>query len=177
VPAAVLAQNRSAPTRQVKPASNYESKSAELATELAKLFEEQKISNLAAPLSDSYVGALYMPGVQLLVVTGKFSTPDRMNYLIAQKSFREAYQDLNSASERGSRLLISDLGADGLRFKREKDEPFDFVDIGGKSVSFDGEWGGKTGVSREEYAETYVSTDERYAEALQALLDALKKPS
>ena len=100
-----------------------------------------------------------------------------MSYLIEQKSYREAYQDLNSASERGSRILISDLGPSGLHFKREKDQPFDIVDIGGKSLSFDGKWGGQAGVSREDYAKTFDSTDEQYSQMLQVLIEALKKSS
>ena len=58
-----------------------------------------------------------MPGIQLLVVSGKFASDERMSYLIEQKSYREAYQDLNSASERGSRILISDLGPSRLHFR------------------------------------------------------------
>jgi hypothetical protein len=74
-------------------------------------------------------------------------------------------------------VLITDLGAHGLQFKREKDQPFDIVDLGGKSMSFDGKWGGKENPSKDEYAKTYESTDEQYAQMLQALIAALKKPS
>ena len=100
-----------------------------------------------------------------------------MNYLLSMKEYRDAYVDLNSASERESRMLISDLGANGLQFRREKDQPFDMVDIGGKSLSFDGRWGGKDNVSREEYTKTYESTDAQYTQMLQALIEVLKKSS
>jgi hypothetical protein len=118
-----------------------------------------------------------MPGVQLLVVSGKFASGERMDYLIAQKSYREAYQDLNSASDRSSKILISDLGANGLHFRSKKDQPFDIVDVQGKSLSFDGKWGGKELPSREEYTRIYETTDERYTKMLQALIEALKKSS
>jgi hypothetical protein len=118
-----------------------------------------------------------MPGVQLLVVGGKLASNARMEYLIGEKNYKEAYQDLNIVTERDSRILISDLGADGLKFKREKDQPFDVVDVAGKQLFLDGKWGGKEGISREDYTKTYETTDERYAEMLQALIDALKKSS
>jgi hypothetical protein len=173
-------QSRSStPARSdARPSSNAnESKSAELATQLAQMLDAKKITSIAAPQADHYVGALYMPGVQLLVVTGKFASGERMDYLIAQKSYREAYQDLNSASDRSTKILISDLGANGLHFRSKKDQPFDIVDVHGKSLSFDGKWGGKELPSREEYRKMYEMTDERYTQMLQALIEALKKSS
>ena len=129
IPAAVVAQGRSsAPLRtETKPSAVLQSKSADLAVELAKLLESRSLTNIAAPQNDTYVGALYMPGVQLLVVSGKVNSGERMQYLLEQKNYKEAYQDLNSASDRSTKILISDLGANGLRCKREKDQP-DFSD-------------------------------------------------
>jgi len=179
MPMAVLAdQSRSsAPAvSQAKPAE-HESKSEDLAGEFKQMLDTMKLNSFAAKHADGYVGALYMPGIQLLVVSGKFASGERMNYLIEQKSYREAYSDLNSASDRGSRILISDLGPSGLHFKREKDQPFDIVDVGGKSLSFDGKWGGKENPSREEYSKTFDTTDEQYSQMLQVLIEALKKSS
>ena len=142
------------------------------------MLDAMKLNSIATKDADlHYVGALYVPGIQLLVVRAKYSATDRMNYLLSMKEYRDAYVDLNSASERESRMLISDLGANGLQFRREKDQPFDMVDIGGKSLSFDGRWGGKDNVSRDEYTKTYESTDEQYAQMLQALIEVLKKSS
>ena len=179
MPMAVLAdQSRSsAPAvSQAKPAE-HESKSEDLAGEFKQMLDTMKLNSFAAKHADGYVGALYMPGIQLLVVSGKFASGERMNYLIEQKSYREAYSDLNSASDRGSRILISDRGPSGLHFKREKDQPFDIVDVGGKSLSFDGKWGGKENPSREEYSKTFDTTDEQYSQMLQVLIEALKKSS
>ena len=39
-----------------------------LATELAKLLDAKKLDSIAAQDGDSYVGALYFAGTQLLVV-------------------------------------------------------------------------------------------------------------
>ena len=137
----------------------------------------KNLDSIATSDADSYVGALYTPGAPLIVVRAKVPSKDRISYLLYNKMYRDAYVDLNSASDRSTRLLITDLGANGLQFKREKDQPFDIVDLGGKSMSFDGKWGGKENPSKDEYAKTYESTDEQYTQMLQALIAALKKPS
>jgi hypothetical protein len=169
--------DRGAPAAQVKPATGQESRSAPFATELAQMLDAKKINSIATKDVDHYVGALYVPGIQLLVVRAKYAATDRMNYLLLMKEYRDAYVDLNSASDRGSRVLISDLGANGLHFRREKDQPFDVVDIAGKSLSFDGKWGGKDNPSREEYTKTFETTDEQYSHMLQMLIEVLKKSS
>jgi hypothetical protein len=123
-----------------------------------------------------YVGALYFPGTQLLVVGGKYTSPARMQDLLTKKDYREVYMDLSSASDQQSRVFIMDLGVNGLRFKREDNQPFDTADVGGKSWTFDGDWD-RAKISEEEYRKSYSSTDERYSQMLQALIAALKKTS
>ena len=154
-----------------------ESQSAALAEQLTQLLEAQQLTNVAASAGDAYVGALYIPGRQLLVVSGKFSSDDRMKYLLATKAYSDAYVDLNGATDKASRVLISDLGANGIRFDREKDQPFDYVDFGGKSVQFDGQWGRGKGISKDEYAEAWEDLDARYTQMLEALIATLKKSS
>ena len=153
-----------------------ESKSAALATELARLLDEQKLDSVAASHGDRFVGALYFPGSQLLVIGAKYSAPDRIKYLLGQKAYRDVYVDLSSASEQQSKFFIMDLGADGLRFKRENNRPFDTVDVAGRSVAFDGDWD-RARISEDEYRKTYQTTDDQYSQMLQALIGALKKPS
>ena len=155
-----------------------DSKSAALASELSRLLDAQKLDSLAAKQNDeTFVGALYFPGTQLLVIGGRYSTPERMNYLIGQKMYRDVYADLSSASETKSKIFVMDLGADGLKFKRENNnQPFDTADVSGRSVAFDGDWD-HARISEAEYRKTYQSTDEQYSQMLQALIAALKKPS
>ena len=150
------------------------SKSASLATELAKLLDDAKLDSIGAKLGDQYVGALYFPGSQLLVVRAKYSVPARMDQMIAQKAFRDVYIDLNSASDPKSKMLISDLGANGLRSKRENNQPFDTVDNATGSTAFDGDWD-KAKLSETEYMKRFQSDDDQYAQMLQALIAALKK--
>jgi hypothetical protein len=154
-----------------------ESRSAPLATELAKLLDSMKLDSVAARQSgDQYVGALYFPGAQLLVVSGKFPGAARMDDLLVKKAFKDVYMDLSSATEQQSRAFIMDLGANGLRFKREDNQPFDTADVAGKSYTFDGEWG-RAKISEADYRKTYTATDEQYSHMLEALIAALKKPS
>jgi hypothetical protein len=155
-----------------------ESKSAQLATELAKLLDSRKLDSIATQGAspDEYIGCLYFPGSQLLVVGAKYSSPERMKQLLEAKNYRDVYIDLNSASIPQTKVFVSDLGVNGLRFDREGNQPWDTVDIGGKSYSFDGDWG-KAKISRDEYTKAYQTTDDRYTKMLEALVAELKKPS
>lgn len=153
------------------------SKSAPLANELVKLLDSMKLDSVAGSRStDEYVAAMYFPGSQLVVVKAKTTVPDRMKYLILQKSYKDLYVELNGAVDQTSKTFISDLGANGLQFKREKNQPFDSVDAVGKTTAFDGDWR-KAKLSEQEYTKIYTAHDEDYSQTLQALLDTLKKPS
>jgi hypothetical protein len=158
--------------------SAQQSRSAALATELSKLLDARKIDSIAArgPDANEYVSALYFAGSQLLVVGAKYSSPERMNLLLGARQYRDAYMDLNSASVPQSKMFVSDLGANGLRFEREGSQPWDTVDIADKSYAFDGDWG-RAKLSRDEYTKAYQTADERYSKMLELLLAELKKTS
>ena len=154
------------------------SKSAPLANELVKLLDSMKLDAVAGSrgASNEFVAAMYFPGSQLVVVNAKTTVPDRMKYLILQKSYKDLYVELNGAVDQASKTFISDLGANGLQFRREKNQPFDTVDVTGKTTAFDGDWR-KAKLSEQEYTKIYLSHDEAYSQMLQALIETLKKPS
>jgi len=162
----------------LSPAVAQESKSAALASELAKLLDARKLDSIAAKGSgaDQFVGALYFAGSQLLVVSARYSVPQRMNENLVQKNYRDVYIDLNSASIPESKVFISDLGANGLHSRREDNQPFDTVDMGGKSYAFDGDWG-RAKLSEDEYMKAFQTTDQEYMRMLEALVAELKKTS
>ena len=83
-----------------------------------KLLDQQKLDSVAAVHTDGFVSAFYVPG-QLLVVRGKFASPERANILIERKMYRDVYTDLNAAAEPATKLFVSDLGANGLKFRRD----------------------------------------------------------
>lgn len=159
-------------------ASAQESKSAAAAVELVKLLDQMKLESVAASQQDGhFVSALYLPGSQLLVVRGRFASADRATVLIERKMYRDVYTDLNSgASEAATKVFVSDLGANGLKFRRENNQPFDTADLAGKTYSFDGNWG-KAKLSRDDYTKAYQTADEQYNQMLQALIAELKKTS
>jgi hypothetical protein len=154
-----------------------ESRSATLAAELTRLLDDQKLDTIAAPQdgADLFVSALYIPGSQLLVVSARYSVPARIKLLLSKKEYREIYADLNSASEKQSKVFVMDLGANGLRPKREEGQ-LDTVDSATGSLVFDGDWD-KAKLSEAEYRKLFEASDQQYSEMLQALIAALKKPS
>ena len=159
-------------------ASAQDSKSAQLVGELTKLLDSRKLDSIAARAgnTDQFVGALYFAGSQLLVVSARYSVPQRMELQLAQKAYRDIYIDLNSASVPESKVFISDLGADGLRARREDNRPFDTVDVGAKSISFDGDWD-RAKISEDEYRKTFQTTEQQYLQMLEVLIAELKKTS
>jgi hypothetical protein len=99
-----------------------------------------------------------------------------MDAQLAGKNYRDVYIDLNSASVKDSKVLIADLGANGLQSTRRNNQPYDTVDTGGKSYAFDGEWG-RAKLSEQEYTKAFQTTDTEYAQMLEALVNQLKKTS
>jgi len=161
------------------PAHAQTSKSAALAMELAKLLDSMKVDSIAAKhpgAPDQYVGALYFPGSQLLVVTAKYQVPELLNSKLSTKAYRDVYIDLNSAAVPNTKIFISDLGIDGLKARREDNQPYDTCEVGGKNFNFDGNWKAAK-LSEDEYMKGYQQAEEEYVKMLEALLNELKKTS
>jgi hypothetical protein len=160
----------------VVPLRAQDSKSAALAKELTNLLQQRKLDSVAArypTAADQFVAALYFPG-QLIVISARTTAPAIVNEKLIRREFRDVYIDLNSASIPESRVMITDGGADGLRSKREPNQPFDMHDAGGKSVRFDGNWR-EDRMSEKDYMAMFSEADEAYVAALTALLNELKK--
>ena len=158
-------------------ASAQDSKSATSVTELVKMLDSMKLDSFAVKGAspNEYVGALYFPGSQLLVVSAKFDTPWRADSLLEMKNYRDLYIELNSASMPQSKVFVSDLSANGLRSKKDG-TIYDTADIAGKTFNFDGDWK-KAKITADDYTKTYSTTDEQYTQMIQVLLAGLKKSS
>jgi hypothetical protein len=153
-------------------------RSATLAKELTALMQERKLDSIAArhpAAADQFVAALFFPG-QLLVVWARTTAPAILNEKLIRREFRDVYIDLNSASIPESRVMVSDGSADGLRPRREANQPFDTHDANGKITRFDGNWR-EDKMSEAEYMKIYTQVDSAYVAALEALLSELKKTS
>ncbi len=156
-----------------------EPKSAALAKELAAALDAAQLDSIAAKdpsHADTFVGALYFKGMQLLVVSAKYSAPLILTDRIAKKEYREVYLDLNGAGMPETKVFIEDLGTDGLKPDHENNTPFDAHEGGGKRTAFDGDWR-KQNLSEEEYQKKYAAADEQYTQMLMALLAQVKKSS
>jgi hypothetical protein len=161
------------------PATAQTSKSAALAAELARLLDQMKVDSVAARhpgAPNQFVGALYFPGSQLLVVTAKYQVPELLTTKLASKEYRDVYIDLNSAAIPNTKVFVSDLGIDGLKAKREDNQPYDTIEMGGRNLNFDGNWKGAK-LSEDEYMKGYQQAEEEYVRMLEALLTELKKTS
>lgn len=161
------------------PAWAQEPKSAAAAKELAQLMTSQKLDSIAARLPDDreeFVSAMSFPG-SLMVVWAKTTAPAVVNEKLINKEYKEVYMDLNSASIPDSKHFVTDIGADGLKFKPDtKGGPADSHDAGGKSVRFDGNWKAVK-MSEADYTKAHDDADAAYAKMIAALVAELKKGS
>jgi len=156
-----------------------ESKSAPLAKQLAAALDAAKLDCIAAKdpsAPDVFVAALYFPGVQLLVVSGKYTVPQLLVERIAKKEYRDTYLDLNGAAVPASKVFLEDPGADGLKAKREENQAFDSYEADGKRTMFNSDWKAQK-ISEQDYMKAFSSADDRYTQILTALIAQLRKTS
>jgi hypothetical protein len=156
-----------------------ESKSAPLAKQLAAAMEAAKLDSVAAKDPSNpgvYIAALYIPNFQLLAIANSYAAPMLLDTRLSRKEYRDVYIDLNSASPAATRLFVEDLGADGLKAKREDNQGFDAVENKGTRTMFDSDWR-KQKLSEEDYSKAFAAADERYTQILTALLAQLKTGS
>lgn len=149
-----------------------QSKSSAAAARLAGLLDKHKLDSIAAPDPadpQSFVGALYFSGAQLLLVSAKYSAPSLLTTRLASREYREIYIDLNSASIAGSKVFVMDAGADGLS-ARPDDGGVDTWEKANTTISFDGDWRAAK-LSEQEYLARFAAADEQYARLLTVLAD------
>jgi len=159
--------------------SAQDAKSGPLAKQLAAALDSAKLDSIAAPdpLSPgTFVAALYFPNMQLLVVSAKYTAPQLLLAKVDKKDYRDVYIDLNSASVPESKIFIEDLGADGLKAKRDDNQPFDTYDQAGKRTIFDSDWK-KQKLSEQDYMKAFSGADDQYSKILATLIAQLKKTS
>jgi hypothetical protein len=146
------------------------SMSAPLAAELAEALTAADLGAVAARDAESgdrdrFVAALAFPG-QLLVVSSRYEAPIYVVQKIDAQQFRDVYIDLNAASIAGTKILVTDVGADGLA---AGDGSVDVYDDGSRVIRFDGNPGGQS-LSQQAYDEAFAEADAQYSRMLQALL-------
>ena len=153
-----------------------ESKSAALAKQLATALDAKKLDSIAAkdPAEpDTYVGALYFPGLQLLTAAGKYAAPALLDARLGKGEYRDIYIELFGAATAGTKVFVEDLGVDGLKARRQDNQPADNFEVAGKRLAFDGDWR-KQQLSEQDYQKAFAAADARYVQLLTALLAELK---
>jgi hypothetical protein len=159
------------------PAFSQESKSSALARELATTLDGAKLDSMAAndpSAPDTFVAALYFPGLQLLVVSARYSAPQLLNDRLTKREYRDTYIDLSSASVPSSKVFIEDLGADGLKAKHDDNKGADTYELAGARTVFDGDWK-KQKMAEADYMKAFSAADDRYVQMLTALIAQARK--
>jgi hypothetical protein len=156
-----------------------DAKSVALAKQLAAALDDAKLDSIAAPdpsSPDTFVAALYFANMQLLVVSAKYTAPQLLVAKVAKKDYRDVYIDLNSASVPDSKIFVEDLGADGLKAKREENQAWDTYEQAGKRTVFNSDWKAQK-LSEQDYMKAFTGADDQYARILQTLIAQVKRPS
>lgn len=123
------------------------------------------------PGTGEFVAALFYPGVQLLVVSGRPPAPDAVDAQLAAGNFQDVYAALQDAAARPGRLFVQDMGADGLK---DGGESVDVAYDEGRQTLFDGNPRAHK-ISEKAYRETFTKTDGRYAHMVGLLLERSKQ--
>ena len=158
------------------PAAAQVAKSSAVAKDLAAALDAKKLDSVAARIPGQegrYAAVLYFPGVQLLVIAGKYPAPTLMDPRIGQKQYRDVYTELSGTVAKESKIFVLDMGAPGLS-QRKVDGYFDTWTQADKQVVFDGDWDAQK-ISEADYNKHFADADTEYTKILEALLAEAKK--
>lgn len=148
------------------------------AATLAALLQQAKMDSFAVKVdgeADLYVSAMYVPGSQLLVVSGRYQNPAALDARIAARDYRGAYSDHNASTLRDGKLFVMDMQANGLADRAGDGQPFDIVyENGVTTTMFNGNWRAQE-LSERDYRERFATVDQRYAEMLGRLIEGMKR--
>ena len=147
----------------------------ELVAELAKRKTDCAIAK-DPEVAGQYVAALHLPGLQLLVVSAKFADTAGMEFRMFSGDCMGGYADINAAVTATERVIINDLGADGLIAMPKKESPRDGISRGGKELKLDGDPKvlKAAKVTPDEYLKTFNDAEQTYAAYLRLLIARLK---
>ena len=147
----------------------------QLIAELAKKKQECAIAK-DPEVAGQYIAALHLPGLQLLVVSAKFADTTGMDFRMFSSDCMNGYADINAAVTATDRVIINDLGADGLVAMPKKEAPRDGISRGGKEVKLDGDLKALKAakMTPEEFQKTFNDAEQTYDTYLRLLIARLK---
>jgi hypothetical protein len=156
------------------PAAAQPTASSAAAREFTSLMAERQLDAFAIEDSETasrFAAALLIPGVQLLVVSAEYPSPDDLKARLGQKDYRDVYAALHQPVSASTRFFLIDLACDGLSAKG------DGVDIlyekGTTQTLFNGDWKAQ-GLTEAEYRKRVEDADRQYTRVLTRLREALK---
>lgn len=159
------------------PAAAEEPLSAQPAATLKARMEQLKLDAIAARDPDEsgrYIAALFIPGVQFLVVSAPYPVATAIDKKIAGRQYMDVYMDLQGVPDRTGHFFVEDLQADGVR-PSDPDVACDTTTTNGTTpVVFNGKWDAQR-LTQEDYEARFKRDDERYARMLKALNAALAR--
>jgi hypothetical protein len=144
-----------------------------LVRQFVSAMEARRLDAIAVPdryEDGRFIAALVYPDVQVLVVSGRASSPEALLKQIAERRFRDAYLDLNRGASDG-RVFIHDMGANGLQ---EGGGEGDIYYEGDARTLFDGNWTAQS-LTEADYQRKEEEADLRYSRALALLLDGVRR--
>lgn len=116
-----------------------------------------------------FVAAMVLPDLQIMLVSAAYKAPVLLRERVLTRKYQEAYQDLQAASIPEGKVVIEDLLANGLAVKPAKNQGPDVATMGGRTVSFDGQWR-KAKIQEADYTAAFASAEQEYTRLLGLLL-------
>lgn len=121
-----------------------------------------------------FIAVLHVPGSQLLVVSTPYGASESIAYRLAQRDYRQAYVDLQTASVRSGKFFVQDMGADGFDLTGRAHGAVDVVyENGTDRTVLNDDWKAQH-LTAAEYERRKASAETRYVEMLTPLLDAVR---
>lgn len=150
--------------------------SADAAYALARALDQSGLTAIATAVPHEpgmFVAALYFPGSQLLVVSARHPSPDRIASRIAMRRYREAYVSLLGTPTPQGKFYVRDANADGILSALPDSGDVDLVREGGvRQTAFDGQTDSQ-GLTSTQYDIRLAAADARYADLLTVLASAV----
>jgi hypothetical protein len=181
VAAAALVGLWSAPAAAQAPPPTPSASSAK-AKELVELMKAKKLEAFAvkdASTPGRFIAVMYIPDVQILLVSAAYSRPTDIDYRLYQKDYATAYRDLSSSVFSSDKFTVEDTVCDGLVAVPVKNMLPDSASSGTTSHRFEGPADPKKRndkrMAAEPYHKAFNDVDQRYAQALSELIAELKK--
>jgi len=157
-------------------AESVPSASSALAHSLSEVLTTKKLDAIAArdpAEAGRFVGALIVPGSQLLVVSAVHPSAAALDQRISMRNFRDVYLDLQGTPTPAGKYFVQDSGADGIQDNAPSGVDVVYED-GARQIIFSRKLSPLHG---DAYEAALVAADKRYAQMLTILIDAARAAS